>query len=165
MEELAGLLRIRVKKGINLARRDALSSDPFVLITMGTQKLKGRTVEDSCNPEWNEELTLAIKHHNEPVNLIVFDKDTFTSHDEMGDAAIDIKPFLEVHKLGLQELPHGTVVKTVLPTRENCLSEESRIVFDNGKILQDMILVLRNVECGEVEIQLEWIEIPGGGGL
>lgn len=37
MEELAGLLRIRVKKGINLARRDSLSSDPFVVITMGTQ--------------------------------------------------------------------------------------------------------------------------------
>ncbi|CAF2063920.1 hypothetical protein BRARA_G03003 [Brassica rapa] len=165
MEELAGLLRIRVKKGINLARRDSLSSDPFVVITMGTQKLKGRTVENNCNPEWNEELTLALKHPNEPVTLIVYDKDTFTSHDKMGDAKIDIKPFLEVHKLGLQELPDGTVIKRVLPTKENCLSEESRIVYHNGKIVQDMILVLRNVECGEVEIQLEWIEIPGGRGL
>ncbi|KAH0919907.1 hypothetical protein HID58_027567 [Brassica napus] len=155
MEELAGLLRIRVKKGINLARRDSLSSDPFVVITMGTQKLKGRTVENNCNPEWNEELTLALKHPNEPVTLIVYDKDTFTSHDKMGDAKIDIKPFLEVHKLGLQELPDGTVIKRVLPTKENCLSEESRIVYHNGKIVQDMILVLRNVECGEVEIQLE----------
>ncbi|ESQ28123.1 hypothetical protein EUTSA_v10019241mg [Eutrema salsugineum] len=165
MEEMAGLLRIRVKKGINLAKRDTLSSDPFVVITMGTQKLKGRTVANNCNPEWNEELTLAIKDSNEPLNLIVYDKDTFTSHDKMGDAEIDIKPFLEVLKLGLQELPDGTEIKRVLPTKDNCLSEESRIIFNNGKIVQDMILVLRNVECGEVEIQLEWIEIPGSRGL
>ncbi|WZY68148.1 hypothetical protein YC2023_000388 [Brassica napus] len=79
MEELAGLLRIHVKKGINLARRDSRSSDPFVVITIGTQ--------------------------------IVYDKDTFTSHDKMGDAQIDIKLFLEVHKLGLKELPDGTVIK------------------------------------------------------
>ncbi|WZZ06018.1 hypothetical protein YC2023_091939 [Brassica napus] len=30
---------------------------------------------------------------------IVYGKDTFTSHDKMGDAQIIIKPFLEVHKL------------------------------------------------------------------
>ncbi|CAE5963724.1 unnamed protein product [Arabidopsis arenosa] len=160
MEELVGLLRIRVKRGINLAQRDTLSSDPFVVITMGSQKLKTRTVENNCNPEWNEELTLALKHPDEPVNLIVYDKDTFTSHDKMGDAKIDIKPFLEVHKMGLQELPDGTEIKRVVPTRDNCLSEASSIVSNNGKIVQDMILLLKNVECGEVEIQLEWIEIP-----
>ncbi|XP_010427874.1 PREDICTED: protein C2-DOMAIN ABA-RELATED 7 [Camelina sativa] len=165
MEDLVGLLRIRVKRGINLARRDSLSSDPFVLITMGSQKLKSRTVENNCNPEWNEELTLAIKHPDEPVNLTVYDKDTFTSHDKMGEAKIDIKPFLEVHKMGLEELPDGTEIKRVVPTRDNCLSEASSIVSNNGKIVQDMILLLRNVECGEVEIQLEWIQIPGSRGL
>lgn len=37
MEEMLGLLRIRVKKGTNLAVRDTSSSDPFVVITMGPQ--------------------------------------------------------------------------------------------------------------------------------
>lgn len=37
MKELVGLVRILVKRGINLARRDALSSDPYVVITMGSQ--------------------------------------------------------------------------------------------------------------------------------
>nr|AAK25852.1 unknown protein [Arabidopsis thaliana] len=165
MEELVGLLRIRVKRGINLAQRDTLGSDPFVVITMGSQKLKTRVVENNCNPEWNEELTLALRHPDEPVNLIVYDKDTFTSHDKMGDAKIDIKPFLEVHKMGLQELPDGTEIKRVVPNRENCLAEASSIVSNNGKIVQNMILLLRNVECGEVEIQLEWIDIPGSRGL
>jgi len=39
MKELVGLVRILVKRGIDLARRDALSSDPFVVITMGPQVL------------------------------------------------------------------------------------------------------------------------------
>ncbi|XP_010471082.1 PREDICTED: protein C2-DOMAIN ABA-RELATED 6-like [Camelina sativa] len=165
MKELVGLVRIRVKRGINLARRDALSSDPFVVITMGAQKLKSFTVKNNCNPEWNEELNLAIENPKEPVNMMVYDKDTFTADDKMGDAEIDIKPFLEVHKRGLLELPDGKELNRIAPTKENCLSEESRIVSDEGKIVQNMILVLRNVECGKVEIQLEWIKNPGGCGL
>lgn len=67
--------------------------------------------------------------------------------------------------MGLQELPDGTEIKRVVPNRENCLAEASSIVSNNGKIVQNMILLLRNVECGEVEIQLEWIDIPGSRGL
>lgn len=32
-----GLLRIRVKRGINLAIRDVRTSDPYVIIRMGKQ--------------------------------------------------------------------------------------------------------------------------------
>ncbi|XP_010533347.1 PREDICTED: protein C2-DOMAIN ABA-RELATED 7 [Tarenaya hassleriana] len=171
MEQVLGLLRIRVKRGMNLVRRDAHSSDPFVVVTMGPQKLKTRVVENSCNPEWNEELTLAIKehHNNEPVILKVYDKDTFTSHDKMGEAKIDVKPFLEeVRRMGLQEqlLPEGTEeIKRVQPSRDNCLAEESRILSCNGKITQDMILRLTNVETGEVEVHIEWISVPSSRGF
>lgn len=37
MENLVGLLRIRVKRGINLVSRDSNTSDPFVVVTMGSQ--------------------------------------------------------------------------------------------------------------------------------
>jgi len=91
----------------------------------------------------------------------VYDKDTFTSHDPMGDAEIDIKPFFEVQGTDIQELTNGTEIRRVKPSGDNCLAEESRIIFSNGKILQDMILQLRNVESGEVEIQIEWINVTG----
>lgn len=39
MENLMGLLRIRIKKGINLAVRDVSSSDPYVVVKMGKQVL------------------------------------------------------------------------------------------------------------------------------
>ena len=37
MENLLGLLRVRIKKGINLAVRDVRSSDPYVVVKMGKQ--------------------------------------------------------------------------------------------------------------------------------
>ena len=37
MENLLGLLRIHVEKGVNLAIRDVVSSDPYVVIKMGKQ--------------------------------------------------------------------------------------------------------------------------------
>ncbi|KAJ6903186.1 protein C2-DOMAIN ABA-RELATED 7-like [Populus alba x Populus x berolinensis] len=133
MDSFLGLLRIRVKRGVNLAVRDLGSSDPYVVITMGNQT--------------------------------VFDKDTFTVDDKMGEARIDIQPYIASLKMGLQNLPKGCVVSRVQPSQNNCLADESCIVWDDGKLLQDMILRLRNVESGEVTIQIEWIDVPGCRGL
>uniref|UniRef100_A0A5B7C6W6 Putative Calcium-dependent lipid-binding family protein n=1 Tax=Davidia involucrata TaxID=16924 RepID=A0A5B7C6W6_DAVIN len=86
MENLLGLLRVRIRRGINLAVRDAVSSDPYVVITMGDQKFKTRVVKNNCNPEWNDELTLSVKDPNIPIKLTVYDKDTFSVDDKMGEA-------------------------------------------------------------------------------
>ncbi|KAJ7954253.1 Protein C2-DOMAIN ABA-RELATED like [Quillaja saponaria] len=165
MENLLGLLRLRIKRGINLAVRDTRSSDPYVVVTMGDQKLKTRVIKDNCNPEWNEELTLSMNNLHTPIHLTVYDKDTFTVDDKMGEADIDIEPYIEILKMGLTNLPNGCAVKRVLPNRSNCLADESSCVWNNGKIIQEMTLRLRNVECGEVVVQLEWIDIPGCKGL
>ncbi|CAN1297224.1 Protein C2-DOMAIN ABA-RELATED 7 [Linum perenne] len=158
MDEMLGLLRIRVRRGRNLAIRDKArhSSDPYVVLTLGKQ---------NCNPEWNEELTLSIRDTNFPILLTVYDKDTLTADDKMGEVNIDIRPFVAAHKMGLNNLPNGCTIKWMQPTRENCLTEESPITWNEGKILQDMILKLQNVESGEVHIQLEWIDVPGCKGI
>ncbi|XP_073281409.1 protein C2-DOMAIN ABA-RELATED 7-like [Primulina huaijiensis] len=160
-----GLLKVRVRRGINLAVRDTVSSDPYVVISSGTQKVKTSVVKDNCNPVWNEELTISIKDLNVPIVLSVYDKDTFTVDDSMGNAEIDIKPYVECLKMGLQGLPDGTKVDRVQPGRNNCLSDESCVVWNKGKMTQDMILRLRNVERGEVEVQVEWVDLPGCKGL
>ena len=95
----------------------------------------------------------------------VYDKDTFSLDDKIGDAEFDIKPFLEAVKMRLEGLPSGTIVTKVKAARENCLAEESCSVWANGKIVQHMMLRLKNVERGEVELQLEWIDIPGSRGV
>lgn len=95
----------------------------------------------------------------------MYDKDTFTVDDKMGEAEIDIKPYVECLNMGLKNLPEGCVVKRVQPSKENCLSDESPCVWNNGKLVQDMSLRLKNVECGEVFIQIELINPPGCKGL
>lgn len=192
IDTLLGLLRIRVKRGINLAVRDVRSSDPYVVVRMGKQKLKTRVINKDINPEWNEDLTLSVSDPNHPVSLVstvhyffthtihlsinfiptinnkmtdcmqtVFDHDTFSPDDPMGDAEFRITQFLEAVSMQLDGVPDGTIITKVQPCRANCLAEESCIVWTDGQVLQDMCLRLKNVECGELEIQLQWIQLPG----
>ncbi|KAK1422101.1 hypothetical protein QVD17_24986 [Tagetes erecta] len=164
MEHLMGLLRIHINRGVNLPVKDASSSDPYVIITMGQQILKTRVVKNDINPVWDEDLTLSIAEPL-PIELEVRDKDTFTKDDKMGNAMFDIHPFLEAIRMRLVDLPNGTIITTVKPTRTNCLAEESPITWTDGKVVQNMILRLQNVPCGEVELQISWIDIPGCRGL
>ncbi|KAL0701007.1 hypothetical protein Bca4012_057129 [Brassica carinata] len=174
MENLLGLLRLRVIRGVNLAIRDSKSSDPYVIVRMGHQKLRTRVVKKNLNPEWNEDLTLSISDPILPIKInmwvfffvmiqMVYDRDWFSRDDKMGDAFFHIDPFIEAIRLQNQfrGLPEGTVVTKIQASRQNCLSEESKIVWNKGKIVQNMFLRLQNVECGEVELQLEWIDVSG----
>ncbi|CAA2990737.1 C2-DOMAIN ABA-RELATED 1, partial [Olea europaea subsp. europaea] len=69
MENLFGLLRVNVIRGIDLAIRDTISSDPYVILRMGKQKLKTRVVKRNVNPEWNDQLTLSIDDPNLLIKL------------------------------------------------------------------------------------------------
>ncbi|XP_076950886.1 protein C2-DOMAIN ABA-RELATED 4-like [Bidens hawaiensis] len=164
MEHLLGLLRIHIHRGVNLAVRDVNTSDPYVIIRMGKQKLKTRVVKKNINPVWDEDLTLSIAEPL-PVKLEVYDRDTFSLDDKMGDAVFEIQPFLEAVKMRLHNLPNDTIITTVKPTRTNCLAEESHITWSDGKVVQDMVLRLQHVECGEIEVKLSWVDIPGARGL
>ncbi|XP_042457307.1 GTPase activating protein 1-like [Zingiber officinale] len=158
---MLGLLVVRVNRGVNLAIRDLRSSDPYVILKMEKQKLKTRVIKHNINPVWNEDLTLSVGDPSAPVRLEVYDKDTFSRDDPMGDAEFDIAPLVEVVRMNLQNVPNGHVIKTLVPCRNNCLAEESPIYSSDGKVYQDIVLRLRNVECGEIELQLEWVNIEG----
>ncbi|KAL8052991.1 hypothetical protein ABFX02_05G041900 [Erythranthe guttata] len=164
--EALGLLRIRVRRGINLGVRDTKSSDTYVVVECGSQKVKTKVMENNCNPIWNEELTIYINDLKVPIILCVYDEDTFTKDDKMGDAEIDIKPYVHcLKKKGYEGVSDGTRVEKVEPSSDNCLARESFIVCNKGKLIQEMTLRLKNVECGEVEVEIEWLNLPGGSGL
>ncbi|XP_060194028.1 protein C2-DOMAIN ABA-RELATED 3-like [Lycium barbarum] len=165
MENLLGLLRIRIHRGINLAIRDVTTSDPYVVVRMDKQKLKTRVVKKNVNPEWNEDLTLSITEPIVPIQLQVYDKDTFSLDDKMGDAELDIFPFIDAVRKRFKNIPSGTIIRKIKPSRQNCLSEESSIVWENDQVVQNVFIRLRNVERGEIELQLQWIDIPGSKGL
>ncbi|KAK4367916.1 hypothetical protein RND71_011708 [Anisodus tanguticus] len=165
MENLLGLLRIPIHRGINLAIRDVTTSDPYVVVRMAKQKLKTRVVKKNVNPEWNEDLTLCITEPILPIKLQVYDKDTFSLDDKMGDAELDIFPFIDDVRRRFKNIPSGTIIRKIQPSRQNCLSEESSIVWENDQVVQNVFIRLRNVERGEIELQLQWIDIPGSKGL
>lgn len=158
-------MRIHVHRGVNLAIRDIRSSDPYIVIRMGKQKLKTRVIKQNTNPEWNDDLTLSITDPSLPVKVLVYDKDTFSPDDKMGDAEFHIEKFLEALRAPTDGVRSGAVIARVQPCRDNCLAEESCIMWSEGKVVQDMILRLRNVERGEVQLQLQWIDVPGSRGL
>ncbi|XP_059458634.1 protein C2-DOMAIN ABA-RELATED 1-like [Corylus avellana] len=168
MENWIGLLKIHVQKGVNLAVRDVIkrSSDPYVIFHMGNQRVKTSVVRRSINPVWNEELTLSITDPSVPIKLFVYDKDTFSPDDKMGDAEFEIGPFVEALKQRRSEgLENGHIFKTVKADRQNCLAEESHIIWKDNRVVQNMVLRLRNVERGEVELQLQWRHISGSRGF
>ncbi|XP_059642257.1 protein C2-DOMAIN ABA-RELATED 4-like [Cornus florida] len=165
MDNSLGLLRIHVHRGVNLAVRDSRTSDPYLVVRMGKQELKTSVVKKDVNPVWNEDLTLSVADPNLPIKLSIYDKDTFTHDDKMGDAELDIRPFLETLKMQLGNVANGTILTRVIPSLENCLAEESCIVWTDGKVVQNMFVRLQNVECGEIELQLQWINVSGSSGL
>ena len=98
----------------------------------------------------------------------VYDKDLLSADDKMGEAEFSIAPYLEAIKFRHKiqgGLPHGTIIMKIQPNRQNCLSEESHIVWNQGKLVQNMFIRLQNVKTGEVELQLEWIDVPGSRGI
>jgi len=52
MENLLGLLRVHIRRGVNLAVRDVRSSDPYVVLRMGKQVINHLSLSLSdTNPE------------------------------------------------------------------------------------------------------------------
>ncbi|KAJ6846228.1 GTPase activating protein 1-like [Iris pallida] len=165
MDHLLGLLKVRVIRGTNLAFRDARGSDPYVVLRMGRQRLKTSVKKKTVNPEWNEDLTLSVSDPVLPLKIEIYDKDTFSRDDKMGKTELDIQPFLDAVKLAWDGIPEGALLKSVEPSRDNCVATESYILYKGRKVVQDVILRLKHVESGEIELQLHWVTVPGGLGF
>ncbi|RLN36254.1 protein C2-DOMAIN ABA-RELATED 5-like [Panicum miliaceum] len=161
MSTLPGFLSVKVLRGVNLVSRDANGSDPYVVLNLDGQKLKTGVMKKTVNPVWNEDLTLAVKNASTPIKLEVFDKDTFSKDDQMGDAEFDIEALMQIIQMDLEDIRSGTVVRTVRPGSHCCLADESHIIWENGQVVQDLLLKLRNVDTGVVHLQLRWVNVPG----
>ncbi|KAL6880482.1 hypothetical protein ACP4OV_012047 [Aristida adscensionis] len=160
MSPLPGFLTVRVLRGVNLVCCDAKGSDPYVVLNVDGQKVKTGVVKKTVNPVWDEDLTLAIRNAEAPILLEVFDKDKFSKDDKMGDAEFDIEALMQIIQMDLEDIRSGTVVRTVRPSRQSCLADESHIVWENGQVVQDLLLKLRNVDTGLIHLQLKWVNIP-----
>ncbi|XAR72544.1 hypothetical protein NMG60_11019223 [Bertholletia excelsa] len=160
MVEFIGMLKIRVKNGTNLAVRDMLTSDPYVVLTLGNQKVQTTVIKSNLNPVWNEDLMLSVPQDFGPVKLEVYDHDMFSADDIMGTAEIDIQPMItSAMAFGDPEMFGNMQIGKWLNSDDNALIEDSIVNIVDGKIKQDISLKLQNVESGELFLEVEWIPL------
>jgi stromal membrane-associated protein len=163
MVEFLGMLKVRIVRGINLAVRDLLSSDPYVCATLGGQSAKTKVVNRNLNPVWDEELMLSVPSPPQPLKLQVFDHDVFSKDDSMGEATVDLNPLIlaaQMHQGMFEEFGCEQIGRW-LATSDNALVKDSNIEVIDGLIKQEVHLKLQNVERGEIEVSLEWVPLNG----
>lgn len=87
---------------------------------------------------------------------LVYDKDTFTTDDFMGDAEIDIQPLVTAaNAFECSSINESTQLGKWKASKENALVRDGVITCEDGRVKQDICIQLQNVECGIVEIELE----------
>uniref|UniRef100_A0A5B6ZZ55 Putative ADP-ribosylation factor GTPase-activating protein AGD12-like n=1 Tax=Davidia involucrata TaxID=16924 RepID=A0A5B6ZZ55_DAVIN len=160
MVEFIGLLKVKVIKGTNLAIRDMLSSDPYVVLTLGQQKVQTNVMKSNLNPVWNEELMLSVPQNFGPLKLQVFDHDTFSADDIMGEAEVDIQPMItSAMAFGDAGMFGNMQIGKWLKSHDNALINDSTVNIADGKVKQEVSLKLQNVESGEIDLELEWMPL------
>ncbi|KAG7034766.1 putative ADP-ribosylation factor GTPase-activating protein AGD13, partial [Cucurbita argyrosperma subsp. argyrosperma] len=222
MVDFIGLLKVKVIKGTNLAIRDMMTSDPYVVLTLGRQTVQTCVVASNLNPVWNEELTLSVPQSfgslklsaeefqllfllvlapcllvlviylsscldvvtsplimmHDHVNISksiamglftvtlllvtklqqVYDYDTFSADDIMGEADIDLQPLItSAMAFGDAGLFSNMQIGKWLKSHDNALMSDSTVNIVDGKVKQEMTLKLQNVESGELDLELEWM--------
>lgn len=160
MVEFVGLIKVNVVKGTNLAVRDVLTSDPYVVLTLGQQSVRTRVIKNNLNPIWNESLMLSIPEQIPPLKVLVYDKDKFTTDDFMGEAEIDIQPLVSAAKA----YENSTITESMqlgkwIAGQDNTLVKDGIISLADGKVKQEISLKLKNVERGVLEIELECVPL------
>lgn len=160
MVEFIGMLKIKILRGTNLAIRDVLSSDPYVVLMLGQQKVQTTVMKSNLNPVWNEELMLSVPQDFGTVKLQVYDQDTFSADDIMGEAEIDIQPIItSATTFGDTSMLENMQIGKWLRSPDNALKEDSTVNIVDGKVKQQVSLQLKNVESGEIDLEIEWISL------
>ncbi|CAJ2638833.1 probable ADP-ribosylation factor GTPase-activating protein AGD11 isoform X2 [Trifolium pratense] len=160
MIEFVGLIKVNVVKGTNLAIRDLMTSDPYVILSLGHQSVKTRVIKNNLNPVWNECLMLSIPESMPPLKVIVYDKDSFKNDDFMGEAEIDIQPLVSAAKAyEKSSINESMQLGKWVASGDNTLVKDGIISLEEGKVRQEISLRLQHVERGVLEIELECVPL------
>ncbi|KAK1360452.1 putative ADP-ribosylation factor GTPase-activating protein AGD11 [Heracleum sosnowskyi] len=160
MVEFIGLIKIKKVKGSNLAVRDMRTSDPYLVLSLGSQSVKTNAIKNSLNHVWKEMFMLSIPDDVPPLKVHVYDEDMFTTDDYMGEAEIDIQPLVTAAKVA-DTCKSGKSMQLgkLVASKENKLVSDGIISLVDGKVIQELILRLKNVEKGVLEVELECVPL------
>lgn len=90
----------------------------------------------------------------------VYDYDTFSADDIMGEVEIDIQSMItSATAFGDVEMFENMQIGRWLKSNDNALLEDSTVNIVDGKVKQSVSLKLQKVESGEIHLELEWIPL------
>lgn len=90
----------------------------------------------------------------------IFDHDLISSDDLMGEAEVDLQPMITAAMaFGDPNLLANMQIGKWLQSNDNALIKDSSINIVDGKVKQEVSLKLQNAECGEIDLELEWISL------
>ena len=91
---------------------------------------------------------------------LVYDKDTFSSDDYMGEAEIDIQPLLTTAQAYEKSRDSESMeFKKWMAGLDNTLVKDGVISLEDGKIRQEIYIKLKNVERGVLQVELECLPL------
>jgi len=91
---------------------------------------------------------------------LVYDKDTFSTDDFMGEAEIDIQPLVIAAKAyEKSNINESMQLGKFVASKDNTLVRDGIISLDEGKIKQEISVRLQNIERGELELELECVPL------
>jgi len=86
------ILTVHVVEARDLAPMDMNgSSDPYVRLMIEEQIIETNFKKNTLNPVWNESFTFDITTGNEPLRIVIMDKDTFGNDDFEGQCEVSLK--------------------------------------------------------------------------
>ena len=90
----------------------------------------------------------------------MYDKDTFTTDDYMGEAEIDIQPLVTAAiAFEKSSVDETTQLGKWIASKDNTLVNDGVINLIDGRVRQQIALRLQNVERGVLEIELECVPL------
>merc|ERR1719209_1102765 len=75
----------------DLANMDYMGkSDPYAILTYGSQERRTTTINNNLNPIWNHQVTFDYEENAPTIDIEVFDEDTMARDDSLGRLSIDV---------------------------------------------------------------------------
>merc|ERR550532_2368101 len=75
----------------DLANMDYMGkSDPYAILTYGSQERRTTTINNNLNPTWNHQVTFDYEENVSTIDIEIFDEDTMARDDSLGRLSIDV---------------------------------------------------------------------------
>lgn len=102
--QFIGVLEVQLISAQDLLKSDTFGlSDPYCILSIGSQSFKSKCIKRTLNPQFNEKFMFSWDG-KAPLVINMVDKDTFKADDPLGYVLFELSPLYEAGMLADKEL-------------------------------------------------------------